>query len=441
MAHAACPVIEGCRRGGSIRVNACEYRVACGCEFKQRGSHRPRACGRVRGAKFCHDRTRRAGPAQRRNRDAWELAVEKNWYLETVSADGSRVSYDVSVLPFSVGRDTGNELAVPALGLSRRHAELTLDAAGGLRVTDLQSMNGTFVNRSRISGSVSLNENDVIHFGNAEFRLGAKVLGAPSEAAFDCERTMLVPAGKSLSEHFVPQERQFRELLGGMGLSAAVQPIVDARGGALFAYELLGRSHHPGLPQSPIHLFNLASLLDCEAELSHAFREHGVRALGARLAGATLFVNTHPKETFEDSFIAELTELRQNPDAPNLVIEVHETAVTEVARMRELAARLNEIGVRFAYDDFGAGQARLNELGDVPAHFVKFDMGLIRGIHVASERKRRVVGDLVRLVLDLGSVALAEGVEFEEEAQTCREMGFQLIQGYLTGKPVPVQAI
>ena len=110
----------------------------------------------------------------------------------------------------------------------------------------------------------------------------------------------------------------------------------------------------------------------------------------------------------------------------------------EVARMKELAARLKDIGVRFAYDDFGAGQARLNELGEVPAHFVKFDMGLIRGIDLASERKQKVVGDLVRLVLELGSVPLAEGVETEAEAEVCRLMGFKLVQGYLTGRPVPV---
>ena len=122
----------------------------------------------------------------------------------------------------------------------------------------------------------------------------------------------------------------------------------------------------------------------------------------------------------------------------SVVVEVHETAVMDVARMKELAARLKDIGVRFAYDDFGAGQARLNELGEVPAHFVKFDMGLIRGIDVASERKQKVVGDLVRLVTDLGSVPLAEGVETEAEAEVCRLMGFKLVQGFLTGRPVPI---
>jgi EAL domain-containing protein (putative c-di-GMP-specific phosphodiesterase class I) len=102
---------------------------------------------------------------------------------------------------------------------------------------------------------------------------------------------------------------------------------------------------------------------------------------------------------------------------------------------------LRDIGVRFAYDDFGAGQARLSELGEAPAPFVKFDMGLVHDIHLASERKRRVVRDLVKLVLDLGSVPLAEGIEEEGEAQICREMGFQLIQGFLTGRPLPLHQL
>ncbi len=36
---------------------------------------------------------------------------------------------------------------------------------------------------------------------------------------------------------------------------------------------------------------------------------------------------------------------------------------------------------------------------------------------------------------------MAEGVEFEGEAEVCRQMGFQLIQGYLTGKPVPIEMV
>ena len=382
----------------------------------------------------------RSWPTRAGAKPRW-CAVNKAWFLESVAADGSRVTHAINKLPFRVGRDAVSDLAVDARGLSRQHAEFQLDASGALRLADLDSTNGTFVNRERIRGSRLVVENDVVHFGNAEYRLGVETATRMAQAADDGERTLIAPVGSVLSENFVRHERQFMELLRGHGLAAAVQPIVHAGTGKLFAYELLGRCTHPDLPASPIHLFHLAAMLDREAELSSAFRDYGISAVGPRLNGTKLFVNAHPKETFAEGFFAALTALRSQQGAPDLVVEVHETAVMEIERMRELAARLHSIGVSFAYDDFGAGQARLNELGDVPAHFVKFDMGLVHGIHEASERKQRVVRDLVKLVLDLGSVPLAEGIELEAEAAVCRDMGFQLIQGYLTGKPVPVGSI
>jgi EAL domain-containing protein (putative c-di-GMP-specific phosphodiesterase class I) len=365
--------------------------------------------------------------------------MDGGWFLEGVATDGSRTTHALAQWPFRIGRDVGNQLVVPALGLSRRHAEINEDVSGRLRLIDLDSTNGTFVNRQRVTGSCLVGRDDVIHFGNAEFRLGQRVgTPEPPPEAEDSERTLIVPAGKSLSQHFVPLEKQFHELLAGRGLACAVQPIVHAGNSQLFALELLGRSMHPELPASPLRLFNLAALLEQEAELSRAFRQHGVRAIAGRHPGAILFVNTHPKETFEQSFFDELAALKPSGVPLEIVVEVHETAVMEIDRMRELAARLKDIGVRFAYDDFGAGQARLNELGEVPAHFVKFDMGLVRGIHQASERKQKLVAELVRLVREFGSVALAEGVEQKEEADACRQMGFELIQGYYTGKPVVV---
>jgi EAL domain-containing protein (putative c-di-GMP-specific phosphodiesterase class I) len=361
------------------------------------------------------------------------------WILETVAADGSHVSYELKAFPYRIGRDAGNDLAVPALGLSRVHAELHEVEPGRLRLTDLGSTNGTYVNREPIQGSVFIGDNDVLHFGNAEFRLVDRSPGANAGSLAD--RTVLVPSGHPLSAHFVQREKQFMALLGGDGLAIAAQPIVDAQGGAVRAYELLGRCNHPDLPTSPIQLFSLAALLGREAELSEAFRQLGVTAMAPHLTGEALFVNAHPKETFDGRFLASLRVLREAAPHVSLIVEVHENALTESDRMRELAAQLNDLGVRFAYDDFGAGQARLNEIGEVPAHCVKFDMGLIRNIHTASDRKQRVVRDLVRLVRDLGSIPLAEGVETEEEAVVCREMGFQLIQGYLTGRPamVPIQ--
>ncbi|MEA2120676.1 hypothetical protein, partial [Halovibrio sp. HP20-50] len=57
-----------------------------------------------------------------------------------------------------------------------------------------------------------------------------------------------------LSQNFVRHEAQFLEFRAGRGRAAAAQPIVDAHGGQLRAYELLGRCAHPELPGSPMHL-------------------------------------------------------------------------------------------------------------------------------------------------------------------------------------------
>lgn len=369
--------------------------------------------------------------------------MQAQWFLETIGADGSRVTYVVATLPYRIGRDPENELTVNAMGLSRRHAELMADVSGRLRLVDLDSLNGTYVNRARISGSQLLSENDVIHFGNAEFRLKALQSAAdrPAPYAEDNTRTVMALPGASLSEYFSPLEHQFMAFLGGQGLTAAIQPIVHAQTSELFAYELLGRCKHPELPPSPIHLFRLANQLKREVELSEAFRSNGIREVAPKIGTTALFVNTHPDETFQEKFFESLRMTLKQWPGLNLVVEIHETAVMETERMQELAARLRDIGVRFAYDDFGAGQARLNELGECPADFIKFDMALIRGIDTANERKRHVVGDLVKLVHDLGAMSLAEGVETEGEAEVCRAMGFHLIQGYLTGRPVMVDSL
>jgi EAL domain-containing protein (putative c-di-GMP-specific phosphodiesterase class I) len=365
--------------------------------------------------------------------------LDKQWILESVAADGSRVTSQIRQFPFRIGRDADNDLVVAAVGLSRRHAVIHQDISALLRLTDLNSTNGTFVNRVRLEGSCLLKDGDIVHFGSAEFRIQHQTLQAEETYTHASMHTMLIQPGATLSEYFVPHEEEFHALLAGSGLGGAAQPIVRTEDGSIFAYELLGRAKLPPLPDSPIRLFELAHALGKEVELSVAFREYGLRKIAPHLLGIPIFVNTHPKETFTDEFFRSTRRIVELFPKLDLVVEVHETVVTETQQMKALAERFRGIGVRFAYDDFGAGQARLAELGDIPADFVKFDMGLIREIDRASSRKRRVVSDLVKLVLDFGSTPVAEGVETEEEAHICREIGFPLIQGFLTGRPIPVE--
>ena len=67
--------------------------------------------------------------------------------------------------------------------------------------------------------------------------------------------------------------------------------------------------------------------------------------------------------------------------------------------------------------------------------YIKFDMGLIRGIDQASARALSMLETLVKMVVDLGIVALAEGIETASEGAVCLQIGFQLAQGFHYGKP------
>jgi EAL domain-containing protein (putative c-di-GMP-specific phosphodiesterase class I) len=127
--------------------------------------------------------------------------------------------------------------------------------------------------------------------------------------------------------------------------------------------------------------------------------------------------------------------MRAEAPSQRLTIEIHEAAVTSPEQMRVLRKLLNELDMSVAYDDFGAGQARLQEIAAAPPDYLKFDMAMIRGLDESTLGRQHLVRSLVELVNSLGICAVAEGVESEAEHEVCRELGFQLAQGYLYGRP------
>jgi len=363
----------------------------------------------------------------------------QGWILEGIDLAGEIVVTAIASTPFTVGRDPGCSLVIGSAQTSRHHARFDEELDGHLRLTDLNSGNGTFVNRAQVHGSILLQDGDIIHFGAAEYRFRKLDPTSYAEALVPQDgRTVVVDRMPPLSERFLLEEKPFRDMLRSGDVAVALQPIVEIGNGALHAFELLGRGKHSKLPASPIALFRLASQLKGEVDLSEAFRRVGFEQIAQYAPTSTFFLNAHPAELFTERFYRSLGLLRAMVPTASLVVEVHETAVARIDDMRTMASRLAELGVRFAYDDFGAGQARLNELAEVPPHYVKFDMALIRDIHRASDRKRSLLSQLVRLVRDCGALSLAEGVESVAEAECCRDMGFDLLQGYLTGKPQPL---
>jgi EAL domain-containing protein (putative c-di-GMP-specific phosphodiesterase class I) len=349
-------------------------------------------------------------------------AVDATWQLSgQLSADAPVRAVRVEGLQFFVGRNSKASLTIPSPTVSNFHAALRVEN-GVLYVKDMGSTNGTFINGQRIEGEFSVSSGDLLQFAEVVFRVGLE----------SGRHDMKTIAGDSSDRALALI--QFDKLMSERAVVPHFQPIVDLRALQCDAYEILGRSRLFGLA-TPHAMFSAAAVLDLEAELSRLMRSVGLTTAAALPGTPILFANTHPAELNEQGLLEfSLRELRELNPGARIVLEIHEAAVTCVKQMRELRALLNDLDIGLAYDDFGAGQARLVELGDVPPDYLKFDIELIHEIDHASPERQRMLASLVAIVKDLGIASLAEGIETPAEHDVCRQMGFEFGQGYYYGK-------
>jgi EAL domain-containing protein (putative c-di-GMP-specific phosphodiesterase class I) len=211
---------------------------------------------------------------------------------------------------------------------------------------------------------------------------------------------------------------------------------------AEIGYEILGRIENKDLPLNVAELLDLAESVGCGTELSALFREVGV-ALGKELPGSPmLFVNTTELEILElDALQASLKRIRDLAPSNKIVLEIHEKAAADANVFLHLRQLLDTMDMQLAFDDFGVGQTRLVELAKISPDYLKFDMSLIRKIHLAPQRLRQMVATFIKAAHDLGIVTLAEGVESPEESAVCEALGFDLGQGFLFGRPSPIDSM
>jgi len=355
---------------------------------------------------------------------------EREFVLESVAEGtvGLRLM-PIQPLPFRIGRRPGLELVLPSHRVSKLHAEIfTQD--GVLKIRDQQSRNGTFVNHRPVI-EAEIGDGDILHFGDFEFRIGRKTY--KPERDDSSQTATFLPF--SLSRQFLEGGRDLKELIETRAITIEFQPIVRLPGGGVAAYEALGRGLHPALPRSPVELLRIAESIGAEIELSRLMRRKAVELASANGGFAALFLNTHPSELSAPGLVESIEELRSLAPQLDLTLEIHESALAQPAAIALLREQLSEINVGLAYDDFGAGQARLLELAEAPPHYLKFDRRFVAGIDQAPPSRRRLVASLVAAARELLVKTVAEGVETAAEAEVCARLGFTHAQGHHFGRP------
>jgi EAL domain-containing protein (putative c-di-GMP-specific phosphodiesterase class I) len=151
-----------------------------------------------------------------------------------------------------------------------------------------------------------------------------------------------------------------------------------------------------------------------------------------------LFLNIHPNDLTDPNLLS--------PDAPHMefadriVLEVTErSALDRVDKARRQVAALREAGFRIAVDDLGAGYAGLGSFIQLDPDMVKLDMALVRDVDSSSE-KQHLVRSVTQVCGDLGLSVVGEGVETGAERDALVELGCDLLQGHLFGRPAATPA-
>ncbi len=367
------------------------------------------------------------------------------WYLESFVEGGRQLRrIALEPLPFRVGRLPDLDLPLASESVSKEHAELFLRGSS-LYVRDLGSKNGTLVNNERITerlvGServtdTELREGDILHFAQVEFRVGRQEIDEPEEGLSTVSLNEM-----KLPQQFVEGARELPQLLEMRQVTSVFQPIVSLPAIHVIGYEALGRGRHPRLPEAPLDLFEVAKAVGAEAELSQLFRETALELVLSQTRFPALFVNVHAAEIENPGLVRAVSDARRAAPQLRLTLEVHEGALADLDAVERLSTELRRAGLGLAYDDFGAGQARLLELAEVPPHYLKFDMSFIRGIDAAPVSRRSLLISLVSVARDLLVYTVAVGVETAAEADACMRIGFTHAQGFFFGRPRPIEEL
>jgi EAL domain-containing protein (putative c-di-GMP-specific phosphodiesterase class I)/CheY-like chemotaxis protein len=229
--------------------------------------------------------------------------------------------------------------------------------------------------------------------------------------------------------------RRIRGMIARGGPAIVFQPIVDLRSGQPLGLEALARFSRP--PSSPEAWFGRAARTGLLVELELAAARRALSRLPELPAGLFLALNASPRTIRSAAFAGVL---RAAGAADRLVVEL-----TERAEGRDLAAvagaleALRREGVRVAIDDLISDRGALEALAVVRPDLAKLDISLIRGIDADPVRKT-LVSALSSLAASMGARIVAEGIETAAELAVLRSLGVPLGQGFLLGRPRPLEA-
>jgi len=165
--------------------------------------------------------------------------------------------------------------------------------------------------------------------------------------------------------------------------------------------------------------------------------------LDANTRHLIMSVNVSAKQFRQPDFATQVQAivLRHGIDPTKLKLELTESILHEnMESTVETMKAINALGVLFSLDDFGTGYSSLQYLKQLPLHQLKIDQSFVRDLAVDSSDKA-IVNTIVAMAQSLDMEVIAEGVETEEQRLLLVVAGCTQYQGFLFGRPMPIDLL
>ena len=228
------------------------------------------------------------------------------------------------------------------------------------------------------------------------------------------------------------------ELLRTKAILSVYQPICDINDRRPMGYEALARPAGEDASISVEAMFAAAHRMGAGRDLDWLCRRMAVEHAGWLLPYQLLFVNVGVRALLDpvhdvDQMLMLMRWAKRSPSS--VVLEISEREpVSDLDRFREVISAYRREGFRFALDDVGEGHSTLETIAAANPEFIKVARSLTEQSEFGSHRA------MIRAVVEFGrsngAQVIAEGISTEAQLNSVRELGVDLGQGYILGRPM-----
>ncbi|AEJ01128.1 diguanylate cyclase/phosphodiesterase with PAS/PAC sensor(s) [Nitrosomonas sp. Is79A3] len=216
----------------------------------------------------------------------------------------------------------------------------------------------------------------------------------------------------------------------------------------LLGAEALVRWQHPkyGIV-SPAEFIPLAEETGLILPLGHRVLETACYQLSTwanqpKMAHLTISVNVSARQFHQEDFVGQVLAILKNTGANPRRLKLELTESLLISNVDEIIKKMFALraeGVGFSLDDFGTGFSSLSYLKRLPLDQLKIDRSFVRDV-LTDHNDASIAKAIIVLAQNLDLSVIAEGVETEAQRDFLAKSGCHAYQGYLFGKPLPIES-